>query len=81
MWTNPQSPTKIVEEQGLKQVTDFSEIEKVIDSVIASSPENVAAFKSGKPKLIGWFVGQVMKQTGGKASPEMVNELLLKKLV
>lgn len=81
MWTNPQSPTQIVEEQGLKQVTDFSEIEKVIDSVIASSPENVEAFKSGKPKLIGWFVGQVMKQTGGKASPEVVNELLMRKLV
>jgi aspartyl-tRNA(Asn)/glutamyl-tRNA(Gln) amidotransferase subunit B len=81
MWTNPQSPAKIVEEKGLKQVTDFSEIEKVIDSVIASSPENVAAFKSGKPKLIGWFVGQVMKQTGGKASPEVVNELLQKKLL
>jgi aspartyl-tRNA(Asn)/glutamyl-tRNA(Gln) amidotransferase subunit B len=81
MWTDNQDPALLVEKHGLKQVTDFSEIEKVIDFVIASSPENVAAFKSGKPKLIGWFVGQVMKQTGGKASPEVVNELLMRKLV
>ncbi len=81
MWQTQESPKNIVEQHGLKQVTDFSEIEKVIDAVIASSPENVAAFKSGKPKLIGWFVGQVMKETGGKASPEVVNELLMKKLV
>lgn len=80
MWQTQESPKHIVEQHGLKQVTDFSEIEKVIDAVIASSPENVAAFKSGKPKLIGWFVGQVMKETGGKASPEVVNELLQKKL-
>jgi aspartyl-tRNA(Asn)/glutamyl-tRNA(Gln) amidotransferase subunit B len=80
MWQTQQSPKNIVEQHGLKQVTDFSEIEKIIDSVIASSPDNVAAFKSGKPKLIGWFVGQVMKETGGKASPEVVNELLQKKL-
>ncbi len=80
MWQTQESPKNIVEQHGLKQVTDFSEIEKVIDAVIASSPDNVAAFKSGKPKLIGWFVGQVMKETGGKASPEVVNELLQKKL-
>jgi aspartyl-tRNA(Asn)/glutamyl-tRNA(Gln) amidotransferase subunit B len=80
MWQEPQSPVQIVEKHGLKQVTDFSEIEKVIDEVIASSSENVAEYKSGKPKLIGWFVGQVMKKTGGKASPDVVNQLLQKKL-
>ena len=80
MWQEPQNPAQIVEKHGLKQVTDFSEIEKVIDEVIASSPENVAEYKSGKPKLIGWFIGQVMKKTGGKASPDVVNQLLQNKL-
>lgn len=80
MWTSDDKPSVIVEKHGLKQMTDTSAIEKVIDDVIASSPDNVAAYKSGKTKLIGWFVGQVMKHTGGKASPATVNELLKNKL-
>lgn len=74
-------PEKIVEEKGLKQVTDTGAIEAVIDEVIASSPDNVAAYKAGKTALMGWFVGQVMKASKGKANPGMVNELLRKKLV
>ncbi|MFT6072698.1 MAG: aspartyl-tRNA(Asn)/glutamyl-tRNA(Gln) amidotransferase subunit B [Alphaproteobacteria bacterium] len=80
MWTSDEAPIALVEKHGLRQVTDFSAIEKVIDEVIADSPDNVAAFKAGKVKLIGWFVGQVMKKTGGKASPDAVNEMLQKKL-
>ena len=75
-----ENPEKIVEEKGLKQVTDSSEIEKIVDEVIASSPANVAAYQGGKQGLFGWFVGQVMKASRGKANPVVVNELLKKKL-
>lgn len=80
MWNEGGMPKDIVEKHGLKQVTDTGAIEKVIDDLIASSPENVEAYRSGKTKLIGWFVGQVMKNTGGKANPDAVNEILKKKL-
>jgi aspartyl-tRNA(Asn)/glutamyl-tRNA(Gln) amidotransferase subunit B len=73
-------PSVIVEEKGLKQVTDTGAIEAIVDEVIASSPENVAKYRDGKTNLIGWFVGQVMKATGGKANPGAVNKLLKEKL-
>lgn len=75
------APDKIVEEKGLKQVTDTGAIEKVIDEVIAANPDNVAAYKAGKVALMGWFVGQVMKASQGKANPSVVNALLKEKLV
>lgn len=75
-----ENPEKIVEEKGLKQVTDTSAIEAVIDTVIANNPDNVAAYRNGKTALRGWFVGQIMKESKGKANPQMVNELLDKKL-
>ncbi|MBS4773304.1 MAG: Asp-tRNA(Asn)/Glu-tRNA(Gln) amidotransferase subunit GatB [Proteobacteria bacterium] len=74
------APDKIVEEKGLKQVTDTGAIEAIIDAVIAANPDNVAAYKAGKTALMGWFVGQVMKESRGKANPGMVNQLLSKKL-
>lgn len=74
------SPDVIVEEKGLKQVTDTSAIEALIDEVIENNPDNVAQYKAGKDKLIGWFVGQVMKASKGKANPAMVNKLLKEKL-
>ena len=64
----------------MKQVTDTAAIEEVIDEVIAANPDNVAAYRGGKVALMGWFVGQVMKASKGKANPGMVNELLKKKL-
>ncbi len=70
----------IVEEEGLVQVTDTGAIEKAIDEVIAANADKVAEYKSGKDKLFGFFVGQTMKATGGKANPAMLNELLKKKL-
>ncbi len=70
----------IVEEKGMKQVTDLGAIEKVVDEVIAANPDKVAEYKSGKDKLFGFFVGQVMKLSGGKANPNAVNEILKKKL-
>ncbi|MAM33658.1 MAG: Asp-tRNA(Asn)/Glu-tRNA(Gln) amidotransferase GatCAB subunit B [Micavibrio sp.] len=74
------SPSDIVEEKGLKQVTDTGAIETLIDQVIAENPDNVAAYRGGKDKLFGFFVGQVMKKSQGKANPAMVNQILKKKL-
>ncbi len=74
------APEVIVEEKGLRQVTDTSAIEKIVDDVIASNQDNVAAYKAGKTNLLGWFVGQVMKQSSGKANPGMVNQILKQKL-
>ena len=74
------SPGDYIEEKGLKQVTDGSQIEPIIDEILAKNPGQVAQYKEGKTKLIGFFVGQVMKETQGKANPGLVNELLKKKL-
>ncbi|MFM2423546.1 MAG: glutamyl-tRNA(Asn/Gln) amidotransferase, subunit, partial [Pseudomonadota bacterium] len=79
VWTEGGDPAEIVEKRGLKQVTDMGAIEKAVDAVIAANPEKVEQAKA-KPALIGWFVGQVMKQSGGKANPEKVNEILKAKL-
>jgi aspartyl-tRNA(Asn)/glutamyl-tRNA(Gln) amidotransferase subunit B len=72
---------KIVEEKGLKQITDSGEIEGVIDRVMAANPDKVEDIRGGKEKLLGWFTGQVMKETRGKANPQAVNELLKKKIL
>jgi aspartyl-tRNA(Asn)/glutamyl-tRNA(Gln) amidotransferase subunit B len=80
MFTSGKEPAQIIEEKGLKQVTDTSEIEKIVDEVIAANPDSVTEYKSGKDKLFGFFVGQVMKLSKGKANPNIVNELLKKKL-
>ncbi|MFN3075423.1 MAG: Asp-tRNA(Asn)/Glu-tRNA(Gln) amidotransferase subunit GatB [Alphaproteobacteria bacterium] len=73
-------PASIVAEKGLKQVTDTGAIEAAIDKVLAANVDKVAEYRGGSEKLLGWFVGQVMKATGGKANPGMLNELLKKKL-
>ncbi|MBW2220399.1 MAG: Asp-tRNA(Asn)/Glu-tRNA(Gln) amidotransferase subunit GatB [Deltaproteobacteria bacterium] len=74
------APKHIVEEKGLVQMTDESAIEKVVSKVLEASPKEVEAYKNGKKKLMGFFVGQVMKETKGKANPKIVNTLLLKML-
>jgi aspartyl-tRNA(Asn)/glutamyl-tRNA(Gln) amidotransferase subunit B len=79
VWTEGGDPAQIVEARGLKQVTDTGAIEKAVDEVIAGNPDKVEQTKE-KPALIGWFVGQVMKATQGKASPQAVNTLLKSKL-
>ncbi len=79
VWNEGGDPRAIVEKRGLKQVTDTGAIEKAVDGVIAKNPDKVVEVKA-KPTLLGWFVGQVMKETGGKANPQAVNELLKKKL-
>ena len=79
VWTEGGDPAEIVEARGLKQVTDTGAIKKAVDDVIAANPEKVEQAKE-KPAMVGWFVGQVMKATQGKASPQAVNELLKAKL-
>jgi aspartyl-tRNA(Asn)/glutamyl-tRNA(Gln) amidotransferase subunit B len=80
MWASGKPAAQIVEEKGLKQVTDTGAIEQAIDAVMAEQAEKVAEYRSGKDKLFGYFVGQVMKRTQGKANPAALNELLKKKL-
>ncbi|MBG0811800.1 Asp-tRNA(Asn)/Glu-tRNA(Gln) amidotransferase subunit GatB [Methylosinus sp. H3A] len=79
VWQEGGDPREIVETRGLKQVTDTGAIEKAIDEIIAANPDKVAQAKA-KPTMLGWFVGQVMKATGGKANPQAVNELLKSRL-
>jgi len=79
VWSEGGDPAQIVESRGMKQVTDTSAIEKAVDAVIAANPDKVEEIKA-KPKLAGWFVGQVMKQTGGKANPAAVNAVLKARL-
>jgi aspartyl-tRNA(Asn)/glutamyl-tRNA(Gln) amidotransferase subunit B len=79
LWTEGGDPHAIVEARGLTQVTDTRAIEQAVDQVIAANPDKVEQVKA-KPSMLGWFVGQVMKVTGGKASPQAVNELLKSKL-
>ena len=80
MWAEGGSADALIEAKGLRQITDTSAIERVIDEVLAKNPGQLAEFRAGKDKLFGFFVGQVMKATGGKANPAQLNELLKKKL-
>lgn len=80
MFETGQNPKTIVEQKGLVQITDTSEIEKIIDDVLAANADKVAEYKSGKDKLFGFFVGQTMQKTQGKANPALVNQILKKKL-
>lgn len=73
-------PDSIVESKGLRQITDTSTIEPVIDELIANNPDNVAEYRGGKEQVLGWFVGQVMRATRGQANPQLVNKLLREKL-
>ncbi len=79
IWVEGGDPREVVEARGMKQVTDLSAIEKVVDDIIAANPDK-AAQVAAKPAMIGWFVGQVMKSSGGKANPQAVNDLLKSKL-
>jgi aspartyl-tRNA(Asn)/glutamyl-tRNA(Gln) amidotransferase subunit B len=79
IWNEGGEPAAIVEQRGLKQVTDAGAIEKIVDDIIANNADKVADAKAN-PKAIGWFVGQIMKASGGKANPKVVNDLLKSKL-
>ena len=79
VWEEGGDPREVVEKRGMKQVTDTGAIEKVVDEIIAGNPDKVEQVKA-KPTMLGWFVGQVIKASGGKANPQAVNELVTKKL-
>ena len=80
MWASGEGPAAIVDREGLGQVSDESTIQRAVDAVVAENPKQVATYRSGKTSTHGWFVGQVMKKTGGKANPQLVNALLKKAL-
>ena len=79
MWNGEGRAGEVVEKQGLKQVSDTGELEAIIDKLIAENPGQAAQVKE-KPQAIGWFVGQIMKATGGKANPGVINQMLKAKL-
>ena len=80
MWAGEGDADAVIESKGLKQITDSSAIEAAVDKVIAANPGQVAEYKAGKDKLIGFFVGQVMQATKGQANPGQVNQILKEKL-
>ncbi|MCU7920877.1 MAG: Asp-tRNA(Asn)/Glu-tRNA(Gln) amidotransferase subunit GatB [Candidatus Thiodiazotropha sp. (ex Epidulcina cf. delphinae)] len=80
MWNGEGDADEVIQAKGLKQITDSAQIESIIDEIIAANPKQVEQFRAGKEKLLGFFVGQVMKQTQGKANPGQVNQILLGKL-
>jgi len=81
MWSEGRTADAVIEARGLRQITDAGAIEGVIDAVIAANPKQLADYRAGKDKLFGFFVGQVMKATEGKANPAQLNDLLKAKLV
>ena len=80
MFDTGQSPTSIVEAKGLIQISDESELERIVAEVVAGNPGPVEDFRNGKEKALGFLVGQAMKASRGKANPKMINEMLLKAL-
>ncbi len=80
MWSEGETADEVIEARSLRQITDSNAIEKVIDAIISANPKQLADYRSGKDKLFGFFVGQAMKATGGKANPAQLNELLKLKL-
>ncbi|MCW5584338.1 MAG: Asp-tRNA(Asn)/Glu-tRNA(Gln) amidotransferase GatCAB subunit B, partial [Gammaproteobacteria bacterium] len=80
LWNKEGDVDDIIEQRGLKQVTDTAAIETLIDEIIAANPQQVADYRAGKEKLLGFFVGLAMKASGGKLNPGQLNELLKKKL-
>jgi len=80
MWADGADADDVIESKGLRQITDSGAIERAIEEAMARNPAQLAEYRAGKDKLFGFFVGQVMKATGGKANPAQLNELLLRKL-
>ena len=80
MWTESAAADAVIESRGLKQITDSGAIERAIEQVMAANPAQLADYRAGTDRLFGFFVGQVMKATGGKANPAQLNELLKRKL-
>ena len=80
IWETGEDVLKIIDGKGMQQISDEGELEKIVDKILADNTNQVDAYKSGKDKLFGFFVGQVMKVTQGKANPGLANDILKKKL-
>ncbi len=80
MFAGGKSAAEVISEKGFEQISDSSAIEKIVDDIIETNPNQVAAYRGGNEKLFGFFVGQTMKASGGKANPKIVNEILKEKL-
>ena len=80
MWNEGGDADSIIDAKGLRQITDTGELDGIVERIIADNPEQVEQFRAGKEKVLGFFVGQVMKETQGKANPGQVNQLLRDKL-
>ena len=80
MWENKENPRDIIENEGMKQISDINELDKIVDNIIKNNYKSVEEYKSGKDKLLGFFVGQVMKATQGQANPKVINQILKEKL-
>ena len=80
MFATGRGAAEIVKDKGLQQITDTGAIEAAVDQVISDNPDQVADFQGGNEKTLGWFVGQIMRATQGKANPKLVNEMLRNKL-
>jgi aspartyl-tRNA(Asn)/glutamyl-tRNA(Gln) amidotransferase subunit B len=80
MWNGEGAPDEIIEQKGLQQISDSSAIEAIISEVLDNNPKQVEQYRGGQDKLLGFFVGQVMKATQGKANPQQVNDLLKQQL-
>ena len=80
LWNSEATADEIIEQDGLKQISDTGALEKIIDQLMLDNEDQVAQFRAGKTKVLGFFVGSIMKQTQGKANPQQVNQLLQKKL-
>ena len=80
MWKTSKAPQEIVKEKGMSQISDPTVIEAIIDQILVANESQVNDYRSGKTKLFGFFVGQIMKASKGQANPDLVNQMLLKKL-
>ncbi len=80
MWDNKEDPRDIIENEGIKQISDVGELNKIVDNIIKNNYKSVEEYQSGKDKLLGFFVGQVMKETQGQGNPKIINQLLKEKL-
>jgi len=76
MWASGEDAARIVEREGLTQLSDSGALETIVAQIVTASPEQAGSYRSGKTAALGWFVGQVMRKTGGRANPQLVNALL-----
>ena len=80
MWNNGENAQDIIDKEGMKQISNTDELNKIVDNIIKNNYKSVEEYQNGKEKLLGFFVGQVMKETQGKGNPKLINQILKEKL-